>query len=85
VVNPAFALVIASMLKAFYANEPAKIRSEASFYCWMFFVIAAGSLVAMTLQQVGGWGAVWGGGGRRPAPDGAAGQLPVVSRRGSAG
>lgn len=52
-VNPAFAFVIAAMIKTFYVNSPSQIKSEASFYCWMFFVIAVGSLIALTFQQVG--------------------------------
>lgn len=50
-VQPGFAFVISSMTTNFFNPDPAKLRSSASFYSWMFFAIACGVLIATALQQ----------------------------------
>ncbi|GFR42553.1 hypothetical protein Agub_g3460 [Astrephomene gubernaculifera] len=49
--HPAFAFVIASMVNIFYTLTPSELKHEASFYCWMFFVIAMGAFSALLVQQ----------------------------------
>ncbi|GIL45935.1 hypothetical protein Vafri_3054 [Volvox africanus] len=50
--HPAFAFVISSMIGIFYAKTPSELKKEASFYCWMFFVIACGAFLALLIQQI---------------------------------
>jgi ATP-binding cassette subfamily B (MDR/TAP) protein 1 len=50
-IQPAFAFIISSLTSNFYTPDPATLREAASFFCWMFFVIACGALVATALQQ----------------------------------
>lgn len=48
--QPAFAFLFVSMIEAFY-RPPDQVMGAASFYAWMFFVIACGILAASWLQQ----------------------------------
>lgn len=50
-IQPAFGFIITSLVSNFYTPDPAALRAAASFFCWMFFVIACGSLIAVGLQQ----------------------------------
>ncbi|GLI63941.1 hypothetical protein VaNZ11_007082 [Volvox africanus] len=50
--HPAFAFVIASMIGIFYNTTPSELKKQASFYCWMFFVIACGAFLALLVQQI---------------------------------
>ncbi|KXZ51733.1 hypothetical protein GPECTOR_11g18 [Gonium pectorale] len=50
--HPAFAFVIASMIGIFYTTDTIQLKKDASFYCWMFFVIAMGAFISLLLQQV---------------------------------
>jgi ATP-binding cassette subfamily B (MDR/TAP) protein 1 len=50
-IQPAFAFIISSLTSNFYTPDAAKLREAASFFCWMFFVIACGVLIATALQQ----------------------------------
>uniref|UniRef100_A0A7S0R4U3 ATP-binding cassette transporter n=1 Tax=Chlamydomonas leiostraca TaxID=1034604 RepID=A0A7S0R4U3_9CHLO len=49
--NPAFAFVLADMTLIFYDPDPDHMKSRASFYSWMFFVIACGALITLAIQQ----------------------------------
>ncbi|KAG2490598.1 hypothetical protein HYH03_010991 [Edaphochlamys debaryana] len=50
--DPGFAFVLASMTSIFYTSDTSELKSQASFYCWMFFVIAVGSFAMLLLQGV---------------------------------
>ncbi|GIL71759.1 hypothetical protein Vretimale_808 [Volvox reticuliferus] len=50
--HPAFAFVISSMIGIFYTLKPSELKKEASFYSWMFFVIACGAFLALLVQQI---------------------------------
>jgi len=49
--HPAFAFVLSSMVTLFYEPDFDYMKSRASFYCWMFFVIACGALISLAIQQ----------------------------------
>eukprot|EP00198_Chlamydomonas_reinhardtii_P007903 XP_001697240.1 MDR-like ABC transporter [Chlamydomonas reinhardtii] len=50
--HPAFAFTVASMISIFYTDDMDELKSKASFYCWMFFVIAVSAFIALSVQQV---------------------------------
>ncbi len=51
--RPAFALVLSGMLTALGQRSPDKVRSDGSFYSWMFLVLAVGTFASILVQQVG--------------------------------
>ncbi|KAG2428639.1 hypothetical protein HXX76_011345 [Chlamydomonas incerta] len=50
--HPAFAFTVASMISIFYTDDMNELKSKASFYCWMFFVIAMSAFITLSIQQV---------------------------------
>eukprot|EP00775_Hariotina_reticulata_P008041 gene8041-8236_t len=50
-VQPAFAFLISAMTTNFFNPNVGDLLSKASFYAWMFFVVACGVLAATALQQ----------------------------------
>ncbi|KAG2428637.1 hypothetical protein HXX76_011344 [Chlamydomonas incerta] len=50
--HPAFGFTLASMIAIFYLPDMDELISKASFYCWMFFVIAVGGFLSALVQQV---------------------------------
>eukprot|EP00879_Flechtneria_rotunda_P003779 GHRR01004019.1.p1 GENE.GHRR01004019.1~~GHRR01004019.1.p1 ORF type:complete len:1293 (+),score=472.26 GHRR01004019.1:779-4657(+) len=50
-IQPAFAFVMSSMITVLFLPDPATLRQQASFYSWMFFVVACGVLLATAGQQ----------------------------------
>lgn len=49
--QPAYAFLISSMISTFYDTLPSDVMHKASFLCWMFFTLGAGSLIAVGLMH----------------------------------